>query len=118
MPEGNKMSNGPPPARPDDAINARWLFPQERAPSPPCNEGCKHNGLGNPALLSSNGSKPTPSPTFSFNVDTKTMMDELRELVAATVKKIDATVAATAKANRETMAELRESWSLATLRQS
>ena len=53
MPEGNKMSNGLPPARPDDAINARWLFPQERAPSPPCDEGCKHNGLGDPALLSS-----------------------------------------------------------------
>jgi hypothetical protein len=28
------MSNGP-PARPDDAVDARWLFPQERAPSPP-----------------------------------------------------------------------------------
>ena len=29
------MSNGPPPARPDGTVNdARWLFPQERAPPP------------------------------------------------------------------------------------
>jgi len=30
------MSNGPPPARPDGTVDdARWLFPQERAPSSP-----------------------------------------------------------------------------------
>ena len=39
-----------------------WLFPQERAPSPPRDEGCKHNGFGDPALYTSNGSPPTPSP--------------------------------------------------------
>ena len=53
-----------------------------------------HNGLGDPALLSSNGSQPTSSSPFSFDVDTKTAMDELRELFAATVtataKEIDA----------------------------
>ena len=58
------MSNGTPPARPDDAIITRWpwLFPQERAPSPPRDEGCTQNGLGDPAPQSSNGSPPTPSP--------------------------------------------------------
>ena len=56
------MSNGTPPARPDNAINTRWLFPQERAPSPPRDEGCKQIGFGDPALLPSNGSPPTPSP--------------------------------------------------------
>ena len=59
---GNKLSNSPPPAHPDDAINARWLFPQEQAPSPPRDKGCKHNGFGDPALPPSNGSPPTPSP--------------------------------------------------------
>jgi hypothetical protein len=56
------MSNGTPPARPDDAITTRWLFPQERAPSPPRDEGCKQNGFGDPAPQLSNGSPPTPSP--------------------------------------------------------
>jgi hypothetical protein len=56
------MSNGTPPARPDDAINTGWLSPQERAPSPPRDEGCKHNGFGDSALLPSKGSPPTPSP--------------------------------------------------------
>jgi hypothetical protein len=59
------MSNGTPPARPDDAINTRWLFPQERAPSPPRDEGCKHNGFGDPALLPSNGSPPPSPPTIT-----------------------------------------------------
>jgi len=59
------MSNGTPPARPDDAINTRWLFPQERAPSPPRDEGCKHNGFGDPALLPGNGSPPPSSPTIT-----------------------------------------------------
>ncbi len=59
MPDGNTMSNGPPPAQPEDAVDARWLFPQERAPSPPRDEGCEHNGFGDPALLSSNGPQPT-----------------------------------------------------------
>ncbi len=94
MPEGNKMSNGLPPACPDDAINTRWLFPQEQAPSPPHNKGCKHNGLSNPALLSSNGSQPTSGPPFSFNVNTKTAMDKLCELLAATAKTIDASAKA------------------------
>ena len=101
MPEGNKMSNGPPPAQPDDAVDARWLFPQEQAPSPPREEGCKHNGFGDPALLSSNGPQPIPSPPFSFDVNTKTTMDELCALVAATItataKEIAATFAAIAK---------------------
>jgi hypothetical protein len=56
------MSNGPPPARPDGTVDdARWLFPQERAP-PPRDEGCKQNGFGDPAPHMSNGSPPTPSP--------------------------------------------------------
>ena len=59
------MSNGPPPARPDGTVDdARWLFPQERAP-PPRDEGCKQHGFGDPALLPSNGSPPTPSPPSS-----------------------------------------------------
>ena len=62
MPEGNKISNGPPSACPDNAINARWLFPQEQAPSPPHDEGCTHDGFGNPALHASNSSPPAPSP--------------------------------------------------------
>ena len=64
-PRVTMMSNGTPPARPDDVINSRWLFPQERALSPPRDEGCKHNGFGDPALLPSNGSPPTPSPLTS-----------------------------------------------------
>jgi hypothetical protein len=67
MPEGNKMSNGPPPAHPDDAIDSRWLFPLERAPPLPPNEGCKHNGFGDPTLRASNVSQPTPNPPFSLN---------------------------------------------------
>ena len=56
------MSNGPPPAHPDGTVdNARWLFPQERAP-PPRDEGCKKNSYGDPALQPSNGSPPTPRP--------------------------------------------------------
>ena len=56
------MSNGPPPARPNGTVDdARWLFPQERAP-PPRDEGCKNNGFGDPAHHASNGSPPTPSP--------------------------------------------------------
>jgi hypothetical protein len=34
MPEGTKMSNGT-PAHSVGAVDARWLFPQERAPSSP-----------------------------------------------------------------------------------
>ena len=56
------MSNGPPPARPDGTVDdARWLFPQERAP-PPRDEGCTQNGFGDPALHASKDSPPTPSP--------------------------------------------------------
>ena len=56
------MSNGPPPARPDGTVDdARWLFPQERAP-PPRDKGCKQNGFGDPAPHTNNGSPPTPSP--------------------------------------------------------
>jgi hypothetical protein len=56
------MSNGPTPARPDGTVdNARWLFPQERAP-PPRDEGCKQNGFGDPAPHTSNRFPPTPSP--------------------------------------------------------
>jgi hypothetical protein len=66
MPKGNKMSIGPPPACPDDAVDSRWLFPLEQAPPPPRNEGCKHNGFGDPALHTSNGSQSTPSPPFSL----------------------------------------------------
>jgi len=55
------MSNDPPPARPDGTVgDARWLFPQERAPIPR-DEGCKQNGFGDPAPHASNGSPPTPS---------------------------------------------------------
>lgn len=55
------MSNGT-PAHSDGTVDvARWLFPLERAP-PPRDEGCKHNGLGDPAPQASNGSPPTPSP--------------------------------------------------------
>jgi len=60
------MSDGP-PARPDDAVDARWLFPKERTPSPPRDEGCEHNGFVDPALPSSNGSPPTPSPPMSMS---------------------------------------------------
>ena len=57
------LSNGPPPAHPNDAVEntARWMFPLERAP-PPRDEGCRHNGFGDPALNASNGSPPNPSP--------------------------------------------------------
>jgi hypothetical protein len=37
------------------------MFPLERAP-PPRDEGCRHNGFGDPALHASNGSPPNPSP--------------------------------------------------------
>ena len=100
MHKGNKMSNGLPLAPPDNAVDARWLFHQEQAPSPPHDKGCKHNDFGDPALLSRNGPQPAPSPPFSFDVDTKTTMDKLHELVAATAKKIDAY----AKTNQELFA--------------
>jgi len=35
-----------------DADDPQWLFPPERAPQPPCNKGCKHNGFVDPALSS------------------------------------------------------------------
>ncbi len=60
------MSNGPLPACPDDAVDLKWLFPLEQGPSPPRDEGCKHNGFGDPALHASNCSQPTPSPPFSL----------------------------------------------------
>ena len=72
------MSNGTPPAHPDGTIeavmvkDARWLFPQERAP-PPRNEGCKH-GFGDPALHASNGSPPTPSPPSSLPTSFPTLV--------------------------------------------
>ena len=59
------MSDGTPPARPDDAINTRWLFPKKRAPSPPRDKGCKHNVYGDLALLPGNGSPPPSSPTIT-----------------------------------------------------
>ncbi len=57
------MSNCTPPPAPHVAIddNARWLFPLQRAPPPPRNEGCTSHGLSDPAPLQSNGSSP-PSP--------------------------------------------------------
>ena len=57
------LSNGPPPAHPNDAVENtdRWMFPLERAP-PPRDEGCKKSGFGDPALHASNGSPPNPSP--------------------------------------------------------
>jgi hypothetical protein len=42
-------------------------FPPWNEPlHPPRDEGCKHNGFGDPALHASNGSQPTPSPHFSL----------------------------------------------------
>ena len=43
-----------------DADDPQWLFPPERAPQPPCNKGCKHNGFVDPAL-------PSPSPPISMS---------------------------------------------------
>jgi hypothetical protein len=62
------------------------------------------NGLGNLALLLSNGSQPTSSLPFSFDVDTKTTMDKLRELVAATVAATAKEIDAYAKVNQELFA--------------
>ena len=70
-------------------------------------QGLQAHGFGDPALLLSNGPQPTPSPPFPFDVHTKTTMDKLCELVAATAKKIDATtknIDAYTKANREMVA--------------
>jgi hypothetical protein len=59
------MSNGTPLPASRDAIaidaQPRLLFPLERAPPPPRNEGCTLNGFSDPAPLQSNGSLP-PSP--------------------------------------------------------
>ena len=56
MPEGTKMSNGT-PACSIGAVNARWLFPQERAPpSPPRNtrlDECEARLAASEALLAS-----------------------------------------------------------------
>ena len=56
MPEGTKMSNGA-PACSIGAVNARWLFPQERAPpSPPQNthlDECEARLAASEALLAS-----------------------------------------------------------------
>jgi hypothetical protein len=61
------MSNGPPPACPADAVNNRWLFPQEQAPPSPF-EGCLTIGLSHePAPLTSNDSWPALRPTPSIN---------------------------------------------------
>jgi hypothetical protein len=88
------MSNGTPPPAPhviavDD--NARWLFPLERAPPPPRNEGCILHGLSNPTPLQSNGSSPPiplimlplpsshKSSTRAATSLTQTVFDEIRD---------------------------------------
>ena len=50
-----------------DAVYPRWLFPPERATQPPRDKDCDHNGFVDPALPSSNGSPPTPSPPLSMS---------------------------------------------------
>jgi hypothetical protein len=60
MPEGTKLSNGPLPAHPDGIVDdARWLFPQERAP-PPRDEGCEHNCFVHPVHSLSKGGRRGP----------------------------------------------------------
>ena len=66
------MNNGTPPPAPHDAIaigaQPRWLFPLERAPPPPHNEGCTIlHGFGNPAPLPSNGSPPPCPPMIMMS---------------------------------------------------
>ena len=63
------MSNSPLSACPDGTVDARWLFPQKRAP-PPRFEGCKHSDFGDPALRTSNGSQLAPSPPSSLHAHT------------------------------------------------
>jgi len=65
------MSDGTPPPAPHDAIaidaKPRWLFPLERAPPPPRNEGCILHGLSDPAPLQSNGSSPYSPPIIMMS---------------------------------------------------
>jgi hypothetical protein len=61
------LSNDLRPAHHINAVDPQWLFPLERAPQPPRDKGCKHNGFADPALPSSNGSSPTPSPPISMS---------------------------------------------------
>ena len=53
-------NGGTPPAHLDKAERAKVFD----------DEGCKHNGFGDPALYTSNGSPPTPSPRVGKEVDT------------------------------------------------
>ena len=51
------------------AVNAQWLFPQERAPSPPRNEGCLSIGSKDSAPCMSDGLKPAPNPHMMMRLD-------------------------------------------------
>ena len=42
------LSNNLRPAHHINAIDPQWLFPPERAPQPPRNKGCEHNGFCQP----------------------------------------------------------------------
>jgi hypothetical protein len=65
------MSNGTPPPAPHVVAiedNARWLFPLERAPPPPRNEGWILQGLSDPAPLQSNDSSPPSPPILKMSL--------------------------------------------------
>jgi hypothetical protein len=113
------MSNGTPPPAPhviavDD--NARWLFPLERAPPPPRNEGCILHGLSDPAPLQSNGSSP-PSPpimsplpsshkssTRAATLPTQTVFDEISDAM----KRLQEEIRVSSLRFAEDMKELRK----------
>ena len=66
------------------AVDAKWLFPQEQAPSPPRKEGCLSNGSKDSAPRTSDGLQPAPNPRT---------MKRLEACCASTFAKLEANVA-------------------------
>ena len=69
------------------AVDAQWLFPQERAPSPPRNEGYLSIGSKDLAPCMSDGLQPAPNPRMM------TCLDECEALWASTYAKLKTVVA-------------------------
>jgi hypothetical protein len=68
------------------AVDAKWLFPQERAPSPPHKEGCLSNGSKDSAPRTSDGLQPAPNPRMM------TRLDECEARCASAFAKLEANV--------------------------
>ena len=72
------------PTRSVGTVNARWLFPQEQAPSPPCIKGYLSIGSKYSAPPTSDGLQPAPSPRMM------TRLDKIEAKKKATLAKMEA----------------------------